>query len=78
MCNLICKRTISSDDILKGEKNRNKKQKPKKVSLPKLKNILLKLIKECAAQCSAKDQHSECFSVQNFDSSEQIESRKMP
>ena len=78
MCTLACKRTISSDDILKGEKNRNKKQKPKKVSLPKLNNILLKLIKECAAQCIAKDQHSEFFSLQNFDSSEQIESRKIP
>ena len=53
MRTLACKRTISSDDILKGEKNRNKKQKPKKVSLPKLNNILLKLIKECAAQCIA-------------------------
>ena len=78
MCTLACRRTISSDDILKGEKNRNKKQKPKKVSLPKLNNILLKLIKECAAQCIAKDQHSEFFSLQNFDSSEQIESRKIP
>ena len=63
MCTLACRRTISSDDILKGEKNRNKKQKPKKVSLPKLKNILLKLIKECAAQCIAKDQHLEFFSL---------------
>ena len=78
MRTLTCKRTISSDDILKGEKNRNKKQKPKKVSLPMLKNILLKLIKECAAQCIAKDQHSEFFSLEKFDSSEQIESRKMP
>ena len=43
-----------------------------------LNNILLKLIKKCAAQCIAKDQHSEFFSLQNFDSFEQIESRKMP
>ena len=78
MCTLTCKQTISSDNNLKEEKKRNKKQKPKKVSLPMLKNILLKLIKECAAQCIAKDQHSEFFSLQNFDSSEQIESRKIP
>ena len=53
MCTLTCKQTISSDNNLKEEKKRNKKQKPKKVSLPMLKNILLKLIKECAAQCIA-------------------------